>query len=186
MSCALGVIAAITSDCSTQPIGGLEIEAYIYNRLDLTLTSTGNLITNLVTKAATKGYKIKGIKNTKDAGHDVVVAEDRADRFTHFVGLQVFERTDEVDAAIDQIADAVVIVEFKNKATTDSTFKAYGVVSGLYKTSDTSRANSVQGVRTLELATRANEEEIYSRYTVLKTDYATTKAMLETSLAVPA
>jgi hypothetical protein len=186
MACTDGVVMAITSDCSTQPIGGLEIEAYIYNRLDLVLTSTDNLISNLVTKAATKGYKIKGIKNTKDAGHDVVVAEDRADRFTHFLALQIFERSDEVDLAIDNLSDAVVVVEFKNKLTTDSTFKAYGIVSGLYKTSDTSRANSAQGVRLIELATRANEEEIYSRYTVLKTDYATTKTMLETSLSVPA
>jgi len=185
MPCTDGVILAITSDCSTQPIGGLEIEGYIYNRNDLVLTETANLITNLVTDAATKGYKIKGIKNTKDAGHDLVVTEDRADRFTHFVSLQIFERSDEVDAAIDQLSDAVIILEFKDKASTDSTFKAYGVKSGLYKTSDTSRANGAQGVRTIELATRANEEEIYSRYTVLKTDYATTKTMLETSLAVP-
>jgi len=190
MSCETGIFKAITSDCSKQPIGGLEVNAWLFNRMELVLTfdnTNPSKITDLVTAAATKGYLLKGVKKLLNAGHSVVVADDRADRYTHKFDFQGFEFDTASVEGLDQLADLVVVVEAKNKiATNDGTFVAYGVKSGLFKTTDERMFNDVGGARKISLATRGGEEEVYSNYTILKTDYATTKAMLTTAMSVPA
>jgi len=67
----------------------------------------------------------------------------------------------------------------------DGVFAAYGVKYGLYKSTDTRRANDINGARNIELTSLAGQEEKYSNYTLLDTDYATTKALLETLVSTP-
>jgi hypothetical protein len=186
-TCADGVYKAITSDCSTQGVAGLYKNAYIYNREDLVLTKTANKITVLTTKAATKGYLIKGVKNNINAGFDLVSAEDRADRYTGYFSFHQFEIDADNAAAIAAIKDAVVVVELnQTPASGDGKFQAYGIETGLYKTSHAKRVNDANGAATIELATRAGQEESYPYYTVFVTSNEQTRAALVTSMSVPA
>lgn len=187
MSCATGIAKAITSDCTTQPVGGLEVAAYLFNRADMTITYDGtdtNKVTGIAAVGAALVYKITGVKKNLNAGHDRVIAEDLADTYKHFFSFKGFEFDVDSVANMDGLNDVCVVVEYKQKSTTgDGVFIAYGLKSGLYPAADTRRANDANGVRSLELTTRDQEGEPYSQFNVLITDYATTKAALEALLS---
>lgn len=183
MSCTQGIAAAITSNCTTQMSGGLEVTAWAWNRTEMTLTYDGttlNKITNITAVGAAKIYKILGVKNLFDGGHDRVVAENRADTFKHVISLEFFEKTAANIFAQDAISDVVICVELKDKGTGgDGTFFVYGCGHGLYPASDTRRYKTSQGSRVVSLETMSGQEEKYSSFVLLKTDYAATLALLE-------
>jgi len=189
MACDSGIEKNIISNCTNQPIGGLEATAYIMNRLEFDPTfdvTNPSKITAFTPVGSAVAFTIKGVKKNMNAGHDLVSADDMADRFSHYFNFKGFE----VDAAsienLDAVNDVVVVVEYKNKPSDgDGIFVAYGVGSGLYKTADTKRANDANGTRNIELASMDQQPENYSQYNVLDTDYATTKAMLEALLTNP-
>jgi hypothetical protein len=184
MGCAGGIAKAIVSDCTTSKVGGLEITAYAFNRADLEITYSAvadkeNQITTMSNAAGKKGYLLTGVKKLFNAGHDIVVADDRPNKYTHHFMMQIFETLTEDVRNADDLDDLVIFVEQKDKNTGgDGTFIGYGCKYGLYKTTDTQRANDINGARNLELASLAGQEEPYSRYILLDTDYATTLALL--------
>lgn len=184
MGCTGGIAKVITSDCTTSKVGGLEITAYAFNRTDLEITYSStedkeNQITTMSNAVGVKGYLLTGVKKLFNAGHDIVVADDRPNKYTHHFMMQVFETLTEDIRNADDLDDLVIVVEQKDKNTGgDGTFVAYGCKYGLYKTSDTQRANDVNGARVIELASLPGQEEPFSRYVVLDTDYATTLALL--------
>ena len=181
--CAKGITKNIVSNCTTKPVGGLEVKAWIGNRLEITPTydiTNPSKITNLAVDSTKKLFSITGVKKLLNAGFDRVVAEDRPDYFTHFFSFQGFEFKAEDVENLDSISDVVVIVETKEKATNaDGTFRVYGLKYGLYPSTDTMRANDIDGARSLELTSLEGQAEPYSNYTLLKTNYATTLALLE-------
>jgi len=187
MSCITGIAKNITSDCSTSLSGGLEVEAWVFNRKELSPTydaTYGNLVTSLAMVGAATGFKLTGIKKLLNAGHDIVVADDRPDKFTHFFNFQGFEILAEDIQNLDDINDIVVVVELKDKNDTgEGVFVAYGLKKGLWKSTDTRRWNDINGARNIEMSSLAGQEEPYSHYVVLATDYATTRALLEGLLA---
>jgi len=128
-------------------------------------------------------YKYTGVKKNLNAGHDRTVSEDIADAFKHFLSLKAFE-TDTLSVLnIDGLGDICAVVEYKNKVTSaDGVFVGYGLKSGLYPTTDTRRANDANGIRSIEMTSRDQEDEPYSQYNILVTDYATTKSTLEALL----
>lgn len=190
MACPGEIVKDIVSDCSTQGVGGLEQVAYLINRVDFEPTfdiTNPNKITDVATALGTKAYKLTGAMKGFDAGFDRVKEEGFADSFTHFFSFKQFEVSAEDIANVDGMDDCVLIVETKNKPTdADGTFVALGVGSGLHITTDTKRFNTTNGARALEMATNAGEGERYSQYNVLDTDYATTKALIESLLIVAA
>ena len=191
MGCTGGIAKAILSDCTTSKIGGLEVIAWVFNRTDLNMTFSAvtekeNQITTMSNASAKKGYTFTGIKKLLNAGHDIVVADDRPNKYTHHFLAQIFETLTEDIRNGDDLDDLVVFVEQKDKNTGgDGTFIGYGCKYGLYKTTDTQRANDINGARNIELASLAGQEEPYSRYVLLATDYATTKALLTTLITTP-
>lgn len=186
--CFDGISKAVISDCTTQGSGGLEVTAWVFNRNQLTITydsTVKNLITGLANVSTNIGYKIKGVKKLLNAGHDLVVADDKADRWTHYFNFKQFEFASDDIVNIDNINDVVVFVENKDKTSDgDGVFIAYGCKFGLYKSTDTQRANDDKGARNIELTSLAEQEEPFSRYVFLKTDYATSLALLETLCTV--
>lgn len=186
MACTDGIAKAITSNCTTQPVGGLEVVAYVFNRGDMTITYDGtnpNKVTGIASVTAELLYKLTGTKKNLNAGHDRTIADDLADTFKHYFSFKGFEFGSDDVLNMDGLGDVCVIVEYKQKQTdADGVFVGYGFQSGLYVTTDTRRANDLNGVRSLELATRDNEGEPYSQYNVVITDYATTKSTLEALL----
>jgi len=186
MSCSSGITKAITSDCTTQPVGGLEVVAYLFNRGDMTLTFDGtdpNMVTQVVAVGAALVYKLKGVKKNLNAGHDRTISDDMADTFKHYFAFKGFSFENDDVLNMDGLNDICAIVEYKQKATSgEGIFVGYGLKSGLYVTADTRRANDVNGVRSLELASRDQEGEAFSQYNVLVGTYAATKAALEALL----
>ena len=182
-TCADGILKAITSDCTTAKSGGLEVVAYVLNRTKFTLTyslTVANKITDITAIGLAKAYRYTGIKKNLDAGHDVVVSENRPNKYTHLVSLEQFETLADDILNADSIQDIIIVVEAKDKTTTgDGIFFAYGAQKGLFPSTDTKRFNTDNGVRKLEFTSLAGQEENHSGFVVLDTDYATTKALLE-------
>lgn len=189
MACTSGITKAITSNCTTAKSGSLEVAAYVFNRADISITydsTLGNKITDLANASAKQGYKLLGVKKLLNAGHDAVVADDRPDKYTHYFNFQQFELDADDILNVDDLNDVIVIVEGKDKsADGDGVFFAYGAKNGLWKSSDTQRANDINGARNIELTSLAGQEEQYSRFVVLKTDYETTLALLNTLVTTP-
>jgi hypothetical protein len=183
MGCITGLAKNITSDCSTSLSGGLEVEAWLINRKEVNVTYDSvkeNLITGLSMVGTAVAYKLVGIKKLLNAGHDIVVADDRPDKYKHFFSFQGFEILSEDILNLDNANDLIAVVELKDKNDTgEGIFVAYGVKKGLWKSTDTQRANDINGARNIEMTSLDGQEEPYSRYIVHNTDYATTRAMLE-------
>jgi len=182
MTCIKGVVKSVVSDCSTSGIGGNEIKAWIGNRKEMTPTYDGtnpSLVADLDVVQGKKLFTITGVKKLLNSGFDRVVADDRPDKFTQYFAFQGFSFKAEDVEALDNIEDAVVVVESKDKTDDgDGIFRIFGLKNGLYPSSDTMRANDVNGARSLELTSLSGQEEPQSNYTLLKTDYATTLALL--------
>ena len=162
--------------------------AWVFNRKSLTITydsTTKNLITDLANVSTAIGYKITGIKKMLNAGSDLVAADDKADTWTHYFNFKQFEFAAADIVNVDNINDVVIFVENKDKSTTgNGVFMGFGCKFGLYKSADTHRTNDDKGARNIELTSLADQEEPFSRYVLLDTDYATTKALLETLCTV--
>src|SRR5512136_1224338 len=130
MACTTGIAKTITSNCTTQPVGGLEAIAYLFNRADMTLTYDGtdlNKVTGIAAVGAAVVYKYTGWKKNINAGHDRVVTEDLADTFKHFLSLKGFEFDTDSVANMDGLNDICAVVEYKQKsATGDGVFIGYG------------------------------------------------------------
>lgn len=182
MACVPGISKIITSTCETATIGGLEIKAWIGNRTEISPTydvTNTSKVTSLAVEATKQLFPITGVKKLLDAGYDRVVAEKRPDKFKHFFNFEGFEfKTADVEN-LDSLDDLVVIVEAKDKTDDgDGVFRIYGLKYGLYPSSDTMRSNTENGARIIEISSQDGQEEPWSNYTLLATDYATTLALL--------
>jgi hypothetical protein len=182
MGCLDGIQKDIASTCENQPVAGTEVKAWVANRLEVSITydvTNPSKITDITPTSGNQLYTLTGVKKLLNPGSSLVVAEDRADRYQHKFNFQGFEFLAADVENIDALADLIVIVEMKNKGTGgDGTFRAFGPENGLYKTSLEWTANDIDGAIPVEMASQEGENEQYPWYTVLDTDYATTKAML--------
>jgi hypothetical protein len=183
MACTDGIGKAITSDCTKSRGGGLEVECFAFNRANVTLTYDNtypNKITNIANANGGVAYKIKGVKKLFNSGFDIVQADDRPDKFAHYFSMQQFEVDADDIANVDAMDDVVIVVNRKDKtATGEGVFVVLGAKNGLWKSSDTIRENDSNGSRKLEFKSMTGQEESYSEYTLLVTNYATTLSTLE-------
>ena len=183
-TCETSIGKSIISNCTTQKVGGLEAKAWIFPRQifknSFTFDATyPNKITAITKVIDYRCFTVKGVKKMLNAGYDVIIAEDRADRYIHKFNFQQFEVAAADIANVDALKDVFVVVERKHKTSSgEGTFVAYGVENGLYKTTDGKMENDIDGARNLELATLDGQGEKYSEYTVLNTNYADTLSML--------
>ena len=188
--CIKGIASAIISDCSTSGIGGNEVKAWIGNRTEMSPVfdvTNPSKITGLTVASTKQLFTITGVKKLLNSGFDRVVAEDRPDKFTHYFNFQGFEFKVENVENLDNLDDVVIFVESKDKTDDgDGVFRGFGVKNGLYPSSDSMRANDINGARNIELASQGGQEEPHSNYTLLATDSATTKALLVSLEAVQA
>lgn len=186
--CLDGIKQEIIDNCESAPIGGVEVNAWLFNRSDLSGVidpANKNLVTSLIVALTKQGYKLQGFKKNINAGHDIVVSETNVDKYTHYLNFQAWLLDAVAVNNLDGLSDLVVVVEGLNKHTDgDGAFVMYGFDTGLYKTTDTKRFNDIDGNRNIEMASQAGEEPLVSEHVVFKTDYATTKAMLDALLIV--
>lgn len=183
MAITSGIVKNITSDRTTQPVGGLEVTAYLCNRLELSPTydaTSPNKVTALSIATGKVMYKLKGVSKNLNAKHERVMSDDLADEFKHTFSFKGFEFDSPSVLNIDGLSDVCVFVVYKNKTTTgDGVIVGYGLKCGLYVTSDTREANASNSIRVLEMASKDQQTEPFSQYNVLITDYVTTLARLE-------
>lgn len=188
MACDSRITANVTSDCSTVPVGGLELIAYIFNRIEFSPVydvSNKAKITDFTLAAGKVGYKYSGVAKNLVVGHSAIMSDDIGKTFKHMAKFPMFETLAAAVKNGDAMNDLIVIVEYKQKnATADGVFVAYGVGSGLWNTKDDRSSNTSNAIRLLEFETRDQEGEPVSQYNFIKTDYATTKSKLEASLTV--
>lgn len=179
-ACTGAIGAAILNDCASKPIGGLEQVAYLFNRVDITATLDGsnpNLVTNLDVAVGKQGYKLTGYRKNMDAGADGVISETLPKTWNQFFSFHSWSVLAAEAKNIDAMDDIVVIYESKNKgAGSAGAFHMLGYDTGLFVSSDAKRANTDEGIRALELTAVGSP---VSEHIVLKTDYATTYALLE-------
>lgn len=183
MSCENGIAKSIISNCSTSKTSGIEATVYLFNRTDIASVtySTGStmLITGLTITTGTTGYELVGMKKSLVATSERVVAEDSADVFKHGITFKGFESDSLSVENMDNLGDVVAIVEFRDKVVEDGIFKVFGLGSGLFVETDTTNSNEANGARAIALASMAGWEERTSPINLLKTNYATTKSLLE-------
>lgn len=182
VDCGLGIVANIVSTCETVGNGGNEVKAWILNRSDVSFTydsTTKNIITAAVNDSGKKAYTLTGVAKTIDSGHDRNVEEGLPDRFSHYIAFSNYSFAAANVVNIDNLRDVVVIVESRDKTDDgDGVFRVYGAKYGLDVSSDTHRANTSKGVRSLELSSRSGDDEPYSAYVFFNTDYATSLAAI--------
>lgn len=189
VNCNFGITADILKDCAAPPTAGVEEVMYVMNRRDLNLGSVTydstnkHLVTAMALGAGTKAYKVEGFKKEIDAGFDLVTSDTNIDKFTQYVKFESWQLDAAATKALDGLSDLVVIVERKNKGDAgDGAFQVYGLQTGLYKSSDTMRANSESGKRIIELTNQAEEESTVSYHVFFAATYAATKAAAEALL----
>jgi len=184
MACITEISRNILSDCSTIGVGGLEVRAWIFNRRHIaTITYDAPTNPSKITALTLSGgdaYTITGTKKSLNCGSDRVVADEMPDKFTHYFNFKAYEFASADVENLDALNDVVVVVESKDKGTGgDGTFRAFGILYGLYPSTDTMRANDLSGARNLELTSLSGQEEKYSQYTVDAGDYEDTIALLD-------
>ena len=189
-TCIDNITKNIVSNCTTQTVAGLETTAYVLSRTDIASytqdVTNPSKITDIAMKSTKKAYKLEGVKKNINGGFDLVSAIDRADRYTHKCMFPIFEADAASVENADSLKDIVVIVETKHKFSAgNGTFNILGLKNGLHKTAYSRMYNDVDGVRTVELSSLEGEGEEYSQWTLLDTDYITTKALVE-GLLTPA
>lgn len=181
--CAKGILASIVSTCDTVGNGGNEVKAWIMNRSDATVTYDTTDLNKITTLAGT-AYSLTGVLKSIDSGFDRNVNAGLPDRFSHFASFSNYSFDAANGINLDNLQDLIFIVESRDKDDDgDGTFRAYGVKYGLDVLSDTHRANTDKGVRSLELGSRDGDDEPYSYYVVDAGTYATTLTMLDALLA---
>jgi hypothetical protein len=177
----------IVADCTTQRSGGVETVAYLGHISDATFTfdaTNPSKITTIAIAVGAKLVKLKGVKRSLNSGHELSAEANRAVRYPHSFDFEAYEIDTPSREQLDAMDDGIFVVyERRDVPATlsgDGQFIAKGVALGLRKTADTLSENESQGARAITLATHEEDlGERYSAYTVLSTDAAGTRAMLE-------
>lgn len=192
MSCIESITKNVISTCATAGVGGLETNAWIVKRTDITPTYSlvagkENVLTNIENKVGKKGIKVTGIRKLFNETSKGQVATNRPNRFIHTFSFEVFEKLAADWLNMDQANDLVVITETRDKSTTgEGVFHVLGIVCGLYSDGGSYDANANNGVRTITLSTQEGDSEPFGMNILFDTDYATTLAIAESLTIVGA
>ena len=178
MACTNLLTADIINDCSKPPVKGLKPKAWIFNRSDIaSLTKTENTISALTRVSGKTSFTAEGFSDFMNAGYEAVIAEGMPTTFTHSFSIKTWAATAAEKANIDKADDIVVIVQ-KNGLQEEGCFLAYGILNGLFKKSQSKKANDNNGVTAIEFSTKEGQGEEYSEYVFWNTNFATTLAAL--------
>lgn len=176
---------AIDATCADlRRVGGLQSDIYVANLSDiLSYTEDVNSYVDAFVFDTYGGlYKFESKKNSHQAGYAAAIGGAGANTFVnHNVIAKFFSTTPTDDQVIEDmlVADLVFIVETKNKE-----FKVYGIDAGCAMTEATQDSGQEGASDTTDTLTFLGEEiDLPKRFFL--TDYATTKALLESYIVTP-
>ena len=188
MSCITSITRDIISTCATQGAGGIETTVYIWNRKFFTATKSTvagkeNCIIALfrTTTGVGKVFTLTSVQGGADAGHDGVVTDKRATRFKHYFDFEAFEASAVAALNLDNMDDLVVAVVTRDVSRTEADYGdvyLLGVDYGLWRSSDTQRANNAQGARPLVFTSKDTGLERYSKWFLTPSGTATRAAAI--------
>ena len=184
--CTQKLTADLLIDCDNLPVGGLEVNAWIFNKTDIdrsavTFDASNKIsMTNFQLLSAKVGFKLEGIKQSNAKNYALVPKENLPDKWLHQFNGIIFNPTAANKLQLNSLSEGgryVVVVEQLWKGSADaSAFEVLGYNVGLKLTESVNNSVENDNGITLVLASEANYEETNVPYTLLDIDYATTKA----------
>ena len=186
-ACDKRITANVVSDCSTVNVGGLELVAYLYNRLDLNPVYDSQnkvKVTGFTLTTGKVGYKFTGTAKNLKVGYTGTPDETIGKTYKHKMSFPVFDFTAANVQMVDNMDDLVIFVEYKQKNTTgDGVIVGYGLASGLWNIKDDRDSSAINASRMVEYETRDQEGEPVSQYNLIPSGgYTAAKSLLEASL----
>lgn len=128
---------------------------YGYNPATFALGDSPEVFSFINENSATFS-KISAVKYALNAGADVVVSEVRNNAYKHYFSVTIAPPVGLLDE-LDKMDGIIVIVKDNN-----GKYLVFGAENGLWKTSQTKRANDNTGLITIEYASREGIEETFS------------------------
>lgn len=183
------ISANVVLDCDYPLVGGANDNLYLINKEDYddaTITvdpANDQLITDLVLETGTHAYKFEG-KNNSVEPRSVLVKQRYAEVYDHEVIFKVFINSADTKVQLEKMAKGKVIAIIENNYKGDTgagAFEVYGVETGL-QVMEMERVIAdadTQGAYNVTLRTSEFAKESHLPSTLLKTDYATTKSLVE-------
>lgn len=180
MPCGISSGISVTCD-SLKRVGGVKKAAYLFNLADLSTYSidASGYVTDLNFTVYKGLYKIESRKQSHSGGSTLVVQDPGGNKFfQHDAIIKVFPLTPDDDEVIEDlaVADIGLILETNNRE-----FILLGTYNGLEMTAGVQNTGQAAGSDIADTLTFTGQEEGKPKR-VLDTDYATTKALLESLL----
>jgi len=177
MACGISSGVGITCD-ALRKVGGVKKTAFTYNIGDLvSKTIDGNGYVTALTFDTYKGlYELQGKKASHSGGYTMVNQSPGGNKFyNHNVLITLFPENPDEDTTIEDlgVSDVAFILESNNKE-----FFLYGVENGMEQTEGVQTSGQESTTNIGDILTFVGEEQ-KKPLRILITDYATTKAYIE-------
>ena len=186
--CEYLIAADVAASCASPIRAGVEQVGYIINKSDIeSIVEDDGIVTSIVLKTGKRAYQIQqlGQQPFNGTGNEFVEG-DYMNTFNKTVAFVVLGNSPSVSKdIIEPLANGEFVVVFENKYKVDSLQNAFEIVGtevGARMTSANQNKYENQSAWTVELL--ETEVPTANKF-VWKTDYATTKTMLE-GLLTPA
>lgn len=186
------ISASIINDCDNLIVGGTKQDLYLINIEDIESYDYNNSnpriieAINLVTSPAAAAYKFEGLKASNRPLTELVKGPYQS-FWNHQIEFRIFTNTPEAKEQIEALKNGRVVAILENNfrgSTGNCAFELYGEKIGLelsVATQDKNDADS-QGAWVLTLSSPDDNKEPNVQATIFDTDYATTKALVESLL----
>jgi hypothetical protein len=187
-----GINSDIFLDCTKPISAGVKDMLYLVNFADIDSIvediANPNLIESFTLAAGAFLYRVEGKNNSIDPTSSLVKAR-YSNTFNHECIFRVFDNASSIKQQLEYMTNVkmVAIVENNFKGSNGEVpFEIYGLRSGLTINVLTRVVNDAetQGAYTITLSSSEQIKEPYLPATLFDTDYATTKAFLESLFTV--
>jgi hypothetical protein len=177
MSCGISSGVGITCD-ALRKVGGVKKSAFAFNINDLNaLTISGSGYVTALNFATYAGlYELQGKKSSHSGGYTLVNQTPGGNKFyNHNVMLTLFPENPAEDTTVEDLAvsDVAFILEDNNQQ-----FFLYGAYNGMEQTEGVQTTGQEATTNIGDVLTFVGEEQ-KKPLRILVTDYATTKAYIE-------
>jgi hypothetical protein len=182
--------AGIVFDCNANLVGGVKDRMILVNLEDiLSITrdsANPQIIEDIVLKTGKVGYVFEGQRNSNDASSEFVKARYSVG-YNHQIVFRAFGNNAAIKKTMEQLAKGSIVAFPENnfKGTDgDAAFEVYGLEVGLQVDSLGSNKSDAEtgGAYVITLKTPDDFKEPHLPATIFDTDYATSKAIVDSLL----